>query len=385
MNKKAAIILFLVVATELIGFGLIIPILPQIAVDLNITSMLLGVLLGSYSFAQFIGAPILGALSDKYGRKPVLVVSKLGSVVSYGILAYATSFHVFLIARLLDGFTGGNIATARAYIADITTEENRSKGMAIIGIAFGVGFVLGPAIGGLIFQFGNQQTFPALIAGLFSFIALLLTIILLPEPHIRRPTTSVMVQLKNLPKLLKTPALAQVLILQLVFMVIFSGFETTFSIFTDHTFSFSKAQNSQIFAYIGVLMLIIQGYLSRKREAKPNKWIYVGGTLAGISFLGLALAPNVIWLLCTLVVLAVGVGLFFTYTPAYFSTLLPPESQGEGMGVFESIGSFSRFIGPMVAATLIFVHMRGTYILFAGCLIAATVLWKLNTRRAANE
>jgi len=148
--KKPFFTIFLIVATELIGFGLIIPILPQLALQFNPTGLQLGILLSAYSFAQFFAAPLLGGLSDKWGRKPILVLSKAGTVVSYVILAFSGSYSLFLVSRLLDGFTGGNIAVARAYLNDITAPEDRAKGMAIIGISFGVGFIIGPGIGGAV-------------------------------------------------------------------------------------------------------------------------------------------------------------------------------------------------------------------------------------------
>ena len=182
IDKKALLTIFAVVATELIGFGLIIPVLPLIATKFQTSGLLLGFLMASYSIAQFIAAPILGKLSDKYGRKNILIISKFGTVISYIILAFANNYGLFLVSRLLDGFTGGNIAVARAYIADVTTEEDRPKGMAVIGISFGVGFILGPALGGLLFGIGASHFIPALAAGSLSLIAMILTIIILKEP-----------------------------------------------------------------------------------------------------------------------------------------------------------------------------------------------------------
>ena len=126
-NKKAYFVLFVLVATELIGFGLIIPILPQISKQFTTSGMMIGILLSSYSFAQFIAAPLLGQLSDKFGRKPILILSKFGTIASYILLAYAPTYWVLLVSRLIDGFTGGNIAVARAYLSDITEEKTDQK------------------------------------------------------------------------------------------------------------------------------------------------------------------------------------------------------------------------------------------------------------------
>ena len=157
-------VLFVVVFTELIGFGIIIPVLPQLAKSFQLNYFSLGVLMAAFSFAQFIAAPFLGHLSDRVGRKPVLIFSKLGTMLSYILLAYAHTYWLFLLARLFDGFTGGNIAVARAYICDSTTKKGRAKGMAIIGISFGLGFIIGPALGGLLYQERHGQWLISLVA-----------------------------------------------------------------------------------------------------------------------------------------------------------------------------------------------------------------------------
>ena len=187
--KHSFFIVFLIVSTELIGFGLIIPVLPQLASQFEIDYFFIGLLMASYSIAQFISAPILGHLSDKFGRKPILILSKLGSVISYIILAFSSQYWMFLVSRLLDGFTGGNISVARAYLVDITDKKNRAKGMAIIGISFGIGFILGPALGG-VFHGGSHVIVTSFIAGGLSLIALILTILFLQEPDKHVETVS---------------------------------------------------------------------------------------------------------------------------------------------------------------------------------------------------
>ena len=190
MNKKSLFTVFILVATELIGFGLIIPILPQISQQFTSSGILMGLLLSSYSLAQFIAAPILGQLSDNYGRKPILILSKVGTIISYIILAQTSSYLGLLISRLLDGFTGGNIAVARAYLSDITEKEHRSKAMAIIGISFGTGFIIGPAIGGICYSLANNFSIAGYVGAALSLASLLITQLYLNEPTTKLKKTS---------------------------------------------------------------------------------------------------------------------------------------------------------------------------------------------------
>src|SRR3989339_1444590 len=175
MNRRDLFIIFLIILTDLIGFGIIIPILPTISEQIGITGLSLGFLVSAYPLAQFFSAPILGSLSDRYGRKPILVISKLGTVVAYLIFAYARSLPLLLISKLIDGATGGNIPAARAYISDITTKENRSRGMAVIGMGFGLGFIIGPALGGIFYSIGGSQGLPSLVGAALCLVSAVLT------------------------------------------------------------------------------------------------------------------------------------------------------------------------------------------------------------------
>ncbi len=367
-QRKAFGILFLVVATELIGFGLIIPILPQLASKFNVPSIWLGVLLASYSLAQFIAAPILGALSDVYGRKPVLIASKLGSCVAYGILAVSQSYTLFLIARLLDGFTGGNISTARAYVADITTPENRAKGMAVIGISFGTGFILGPALGGFLYGTFSGHFIPAMVAGSLSLAALILTWLFLEEPPKR---TSIATNRKwiNFTEVLKSPVIQIICVLQLVYMTVFSGFETTFSVFTDFVYRYTEQQNSMLFMYAGLLALVVQGMIMRKTSKRAKVMVILGFVITAIGFLLLAVS-NWLWgLLMALAIFSVGIGLVNAYLPALLSTSCNDHDKGKVMGIYESLGSMGRILGPTMAYMGLVASMVHLYLAYVVVLL----------------
>ena len=370
-TKKALFTLFLVVATELIGFGLIIPILPQLAFKMNVGSWGIGILMATYSLAQFFAAPILGSLSDQHGRKKLLIFSKLGSVLGYLLLAVSHNFILFFIARLIDGLSGGNISIARAYVSDVTTPENRAKGMAWIGIAFGTGFIFGPALGGLLYGFGNSQFIPALAAAFLSFIALILTIYILEEPQQRKPSQSALQSLKKGASVLKNPLILVIIGFHFVFMSLFSGFETSFSVFTHRLFGFTEKQNSLLFVFAGLMTLIIQGSITRRSFKNLRLVVWMGSVMAAFGFFGIGMAGTMTSLLISLFSLSCGVGLVGSYLPALLSIHAEKTKEGLTMGIYEGIGSLSRVVGPLIVFGLFIYPPSSAYLLFSGVLFIA--------------
>ncbi len=354
--KKNYIIVFLLVATELIGFGLIIPVLPQISSQFTSSGLMLGFLLSSYSLAQFISAPILGQISDKVGRKPILVLSKIGTILSYCILAYSSSYTLILISRLLDGFTGGNIAVARAYLTDITPEEHRSKAMAIIGVAFGTGFIFGPALGGICYSLSNDFKIAGLVGGVFSLISLIITIFFLKEPDQKLDTEK--------PKLehFRGIPLNSILLLSLslVGMMIFSGFETSFSIYTDYKFGLNSKQNSFLFLIIGVVAFFIQGSLIKISIKPIKKAIFISFLCIGCSLVLSALQTSLILSLSPLILLILGMAILNTHIPAELSTLT--NRKGAILGIYESINSIARILGPILIISTFYQKIGDIYL-----------------------
>jgi len=375
-HKKALFVLFLVVSTELIGFGIIIPVLPQLALNLNVSSFAIGVLMAVYSLAQFFAAPVLGGLSDQYGRKPLLVMSKIGSVVGYCVLAIANTYGLFFLARLIDGITGGNISIARAYVADITTPEERPKGMAVIGMAFGFGFIVGPALGGILYSHTHGQFWAALAAAAASLVATILTIFLLKEPE-KRAETYKHTPLSLIGGFLKLNSkfVMGICAIQFVFMTVFSGFETSFSVFTHHTLGYNVHQNSFLFVGLGLITLCVQGFVTRKKVSKPAKMVQIGLVLALVSFLGLALSSVLSAVLISLVPLAIGIALVGVYLPALLSTLVDADVQGHTMGIYEGFGSLSRVMGPLVTFSLFGLLYAKTYLVFSGVLFVLSLVF----------
>ncbi len=363
--KSPLFILYWIVASELIGFGMIIPVLPQIVTRFQTSGVAIGVLLASYSLVQFFAAPILGSLSDTYGRKPILVLSKVGSMCGYLIFAVASSYGLLLLSRIVDGLSGGNISVARAYAADVTGTEERSKGMAVVGIGFATGFIIGPALGG--FLYGAQTGFllPGLVAAGLSLASAILTILFLPESNTRTTTEPVLARFSALPKFFSSRLISTILFIQLGYMVVFSGFETSISVFMQRAFSFTEQHTSMMFLYLGILALLFQGYFSRKKVGNVQVMIVSGLGIGMLSFVGIAAARHIPGLLAALALLSIAICLVNVFLPAYFSSQVDPDSRGLAMGVFESIGSISRVIGPILVYFAFFHHLRLAYILFA--------------------
>ncbi len=374
MNKKAMFTIFTIILTDLIGFGIIIPLLPTLSVNLGIKGFWLGLLVASYAMAQFISAPILGNLSDRYGRKPILLISKAGTVLAYIMFAFAGNFWILLLSRLIDGFTGGNITAARAYISDITTKENRSRGMAIIGISFGLGLIIGPGLGGIFFSIGGTSMLPALVgAGLCAF-SLILTQLFLDESHRDgKIISSRKFSIANFMEIFKHPVIQQILIVQFIVMMAMSGFQTTLAFFTDKLFNFSPQNNSYLFVYLGVVSLIVQGYLSSHKSKDIHQYAKMGIIISALGTALIAISPNIWFMAIAIFVLSIGSSLFSVFLPTLLSTVDSKDPEGEIMGAYEGISSLSRVVGPALIGSLVNYFPRPVY--FACAILTVGALY----------
>lgn len=364
MNRRALFTIFTIVLTDLIGFGIIIPLLPTITEQMNIRGFWLGLLVASYAIAQFISAPILGNLSDRYGRKPILVISKLGTVIAYIMFAFSGNYLVLLSSRLIDGFTGGNITAARAYISDVTSKQNRSRGMAIIGMSFGLGFIIGPALGGIFFTISGSKTLPALIGAILCLFSLILTQLFLDESHranqiIHHRSFS----WTNFFKVFHHPDIKRILIVQFLLMTVMSGYQTTLTFFTNQIFGFAPNQNSLLFVYIGILGLITQGVLVKKSFKDNLIAARYGLIIMAIAVCLISLSPNIIFLALFLGLNSVGGGIIGVTLPTLLSTTSSTDPEGEIQGAYEGVGSLGRVIGPALIGSLVTYFPRPIYFL----------------------
>jgi len=300
LNFKRILPVIVIVLVDLIGLSIIIPILPYFAARFSATPLTIGVLQATYPLMQFVGAPILGRLSDRFGRKPILVVSQIGTLVGFVLLGFADTLWLLFLSRIIDGLSGANMSTAQAAIADSTTERNRTQGLGLIGAAFGVGFVLGPMIAYLVLALshGNYQSV-ALTAAVFSFASILLTTFWFHETHQNDSPSITSLKspfsFRTMLDALQRPAVGFLLVIMFFYQVAFGGYEQLFALFTLSRLGMSATDTAGLFALAGVFIIIVQGGLiGRWSRKKGDRWLVILGvsTLA-IGLLGTASTPRV--------------------------------------------------------------------------------------------
>jgi DHA1 family tetracycline resistance protein-like MFS transporter len=343
---------FVIVFIDLIGFGIVIPILPIYAEAFGPSAVELGLLMASFSAMQFIFAPILGRLSDRVGRRPVLLVSMVGSAVGYVMFGFAGSMAMLFASRIIDGISGGNISTAHAVIADITSPEDRAKGMGLLGAAFGLGFILGPAISGLLLQFGTWL--PGVAAAVASMIAFTMVLFFLPEtldPSAKREARRHPLNLASLRDAVSHPFIGACLVIVFLIIFGFANFETTFAQYATAERGFTLKTVPWLFVYAGVLGALVQGGLIRRLAPLFGevKLVIGGNVLSFVALLAIPLFPGRPALYTLLAVLALGQGLASPALSALVSKLVNPDEVGGVMGVYQGMSSLARVVAPFVA------------------------------------
>jgi MFS transporter, DHA1 family, tetracycline resistance protein len=347
MKKSPLATILLVVFVDLIGFGMIIPILPLYAKSFQAAEWQIGLLLGCYSFMQFLASPVLGYISDRIGRKPVLLVSLIGSAIGYAVMASAASLTMLFIARIIAGICGASVGTAAAYIADITPPENRSRRMGLIGAAFGVGFVLGPAIGGILSQFWTKGPF-WFGAGL-AFLNAIAVLLILPEPekHVKRSEAAI----PTGTDVVDQTGRGGIPILVVTYFVAIAGFAIVTMIYPqvlDRRFSLTPAEISLVFVFLGLVGAFIQGGAIGRmaRRFGDYKLAAAGLLLMAISMIIMPFARNMPLFLLFTFGLAVGNSLAQPTLMAMASRLAASTAQGRVIGTVQSAGSLGRVVGP---------------------------------------
>jgi MFS transporter, DHA1 family, tetracycline resistance protein len=354
-------ILFLTVFLDLVGFGIVIPLLPLYAERFGASALAVAWLLAVYSLMQFLFAPTWGRLSDRFGRRPILLVGLAGSAGSYLLLGLAGSFAALFAARALAGIAGANVGVAQAYIADVTPPEERTRGMGILGAAFGLGFILGPAIGGTLAHVGTPAT-PFLAAGALAALNGALALRWLPEslPYAARRayTAGFRGRMRGVALALSSRRLAPLYAAAFLVTFAFSALETTFALFAHHRLGLTAAAVAFWFVYLGVLATVVQGGLvgPLARRLGEGRLAALGAGLLAGGLLGIPLARGGGELALALAAVAAGQGLVTPSLSALLTGAADPESRGRLLGVSQSLSALARVAGP-IAAGLAFVAL----------------------------
>lgn len=385
-NKRPFWIIFTTVTIDLLGFGMILPLLPIYGRTFGVSEAKMGLVLGAYSLMQFFCAPLLGRLSDRIGRRPVLCISILGTAIGHFVLAAAGSFWLLILGRMIDGVAGSNIATAQAYIADISPPEERTRNIGMwFGAAFGIGFAMGPFFGGLAYKLGVwlvpgiAERVPFIIAGTMAFLNALQAWRRLPESipdrtsfHMGWRTTSFHIIFEVLRN-----AAGRLVVINALLITAFALMEATYAyLLVDH-FGFNKDNIYWLFGGLGLTVAFVQGGLIRRLEPVlgDRKLALVGGTLLGASMILLPMTTWAWWLVIFSLLMAMGDGLIAPALTGAISKSVSGVVQGETMGVSASLGSLARFVGP--ASGLVLYQFGGAIApyLLGGLLMLAVTAW----------
>lgn len=367
------------VALDLVGFGIVVPILGRYAERFGANGLQVGLMFASFSIAQMVFAPILGRISDKVGRKPVIVFSLIGTAVGSFVTGAAGALWVLFLGRILDGASGASVAVAQGAVADIAPPEQRARLMGMLGAAFGVGFVVGPALGGLAALGGPHV--PFYLAGTIAAINAVAAMIRLPET---KPDTSHITEKHQRGSAL-SPALKRFALVGFLSMLGFAGFEATFSIWGQKQFGFTEGSASIVFVFVGITLVAVQGGLIGPLTEKlgSRKLLRIGLSLVAVGLLLLGFTTTWPMLFVALFLLSLGQGMSGPSGGALVAELAPVERRGEAIGYQQSTAAFGRVAGPVMAGAL-FDHVGiNSQFLVSGILIVVAVgsVWSI-TRTA---
>ncbi|MES3036966.1 MAG: MFS transporter [Bdellovibrionota bacterium] len=382
-------IIFLTVFIYLIGFGMVLPLIPMISREFGASPIATGWLLSIYSIMQFIFSPLWGRLSDRIGRRPILLFCLAGEVVAYIIFAFSKNLEMLFISRALSGFFGASISTASAYISDITPSSGRTKGMALIGAAFGLGFVLGPAIGGglslLAQKNGNTSPYLALqmvglTVALFCLGTFIFALLRLREPARRHEVDRVTSRWTRIKGYIFKRPVNIPLIVYLLVGVGMAAMEATLVLYMADYFDWGLKETSFGFAYVGLSMAFTQGFLVRKLVPKwgEAKILTFSLILFAIGMAGIPATSYLLVIGLSMTLLAVGIGLSNSSLLGVISLLSPSDSQGEALGVAQSFSSLGRILGPLIGGFLYSIYNPGPFIFAAVIGLLCWILIILN-------
>lgn len=365
---RPLLVIYLTIFVNLVGFGIIIPLLPFYAETFGASPFVVGLLFASFSLSQLVAAPLLGELSDRYGRRPVLIVSLIGTALSFAMLAVAQSLVMLFAARIVDGLSGGNITTARAYIADVTTPETRARAFGLLGAAFGLGFILGPALGGAFSYI--SYTAPIWAAAAITLVATALAWVWLPET-LHRARAGGGSAWQAVREVSGRGHLRVLLGVDFVYWMAFAVYQTSFALFGAARFGFGAAATGYLLSAFGVLGVFVQGALVGPVVARfgAKQTLVAGLLFAAVGWAGSALTHSVPVFVAMLAPAALGIGLCNATLTTLISNVADPHEQGRVQGAAGALESLGRTLGPIWGTGALQALGEGTPFAMAAALL----------------
>jgi MFS transporter, DHA1 family, tetracycline resistance protein len=436
LDFKKILPVFVIVLIDLLGLTIIIPLMPLYATSFGANAFIIGLLGAVYPMMQFIGAPVLGRLSDRYGRKPVLLVSQLGTLIGFLMLGFANSLWMLFLARLIDGISGANISTAQAVITDSTTEKNRTQGLGLLGAAFGLGFVIGPVIAFVsLAASGNNYHVPAFVAAGFSTVSILLTWFWLQEslPKDRMSVKKASLSLGALFQALNHPQVGLLLVLMFAQQIAFGGFEQLLSLFTLNRLGLNASGNSIIFVFVGVIVVAVQGGFIGpwSRKFGDRKLVFSGLALLAVGLVLIALTRRqpmpgysqsrleaelsasgsfrthenpttrnlpvelppdnhngwlgLAWILAAMVPIAIGGGILQPSINSLITKRVERDDVGGMLGMSAAFLSAANAVAPLIGGAIFLAFGSGAPFLFSGLLMALLLVFAMQNIKPGQE
>ena len=390
MTRSPLLPIFLIVLVDILGLTIILPLLPFYAEHMGASATTVGLLISTYALCQLIAGPILGRMSDSMGRKPLLIVSQMGTFAGFLLLAFSSSLWMVFLSRVIDGLTAGNLSLAQAYIADVTVPENRARSFGVIGIAFGIGFLIGPAISGYLSQFG--YVYPILAAAGLSALSIICTATLLPkvEPHTATDESTgpggrrlSVFDWNTYTQYFARPQLGRLLVQFFFFAFSFAFFMSGFALYAEQRYGYRAKEVGYVFAFVGFLGVILQGGLIGHlvRWLGERTMIWTGFAAASVGYGLLAWTHTLGQLLGASAATSYGTGVLRPAVTSLITQQAGKREQGVVLGLTQSLMSISQIVAPLIATSLIGAGHLGVWGLTTGAIAVMGLLVSLPVRQ----